>query len=215
MTKREIKEDPLVTLYAKTQKWIQQNQRYINSGLIAILAIAVVGVFMSRSKNQAESAAESQMGVVEQYYYYRQFDRAIEGLERIVDSYSGTRAAGRACFFLANSYYENGDYQNAESFYEQYVREYNHIDLFSAGSLAGIAACMENRMEWLNAAEHYEKAGMQYKDLSSAPYYLKNAARCYIKAGESEKAKTVYETILAMSPEPSLASEIEILVETL
>ncbi|NQT27953.1 tetratricopeptide repeat protein [candidate division KSB1 bacterium] len=215
MTKREIKEDPLVTAYAKTQKWIQLYQKYINIALIAVLAVVVIGVFMGRSKNQAELSAEGQMGVIEQYYYYRQFDRAIEGLERIVDSYAGTKSAGRACIFLANSYFENGDYQSAETYYNMYVDDYNHVDLFSAASLTGIAACMENRMEWLSAAQHYEQAGIQYNKLSSAPFNLKSAARCYVKAGEPEKAKLAYESVLAMSPDASFASEIEVLVETL
>lgn len=215
MTKREMKEDPLVTAYAKTQKWIRQYERYIQIGLIAVLAIIVIGIFMRRSKTQSELAAENQMGVIEQYYYYRQYDRAIEGLEQIVDSYPGTRAASRACFFLANSYFENGDYQKAETFYNMYIDDYNDVDLFSAASLAGIAACMENRMEWLNAAQHYEQAGEQYLELSSAPVYLKSAARCYVKAGEPEKARSAYKNILAMSPEASLASEIEVLAEIL
>lgn len=215
MTKREIKEDPLVTAYVKTQKWIQKYQKYLNMALIGILAVLVIGVFMGRSKKQAEVSAESQIGVIEQYYYYRQFDRAIEGLERIVDSYAGTEAAGRACFFLADSYYKSGDYENAQTYFQNYLDKYGQVDLFSASSLAGIAACMENRQEWLNAALYYERAGVEYQQLPSAPFYLKSAARCYVEAGESEKAKSIYQTILAMAPDTELSGEVEVLVQTL
>ena len=68
ITRREIKEDALVTTYFKIRKFVQKYSRYLNIGLLAILVIIVVAVFMSRSKANAEFTAAERLGIAEQSY---------------------------------------------------------------------------------------------------------------------------------------------------
>jgi TolA-binding protein len=215
LSRREIKEDPLVTFYGNVQRWFQSHGRIVNIIAISVVAIAVVSILMARSKRQAEISAEEQLGVTEQYYHFGQYERAIDDLKRIVDTFSGTRAAGKAVFFLANAYFDTQDYANAEKNYRLYVDDYGQIDMFTSSSLAGIAACLENRQDEANAAQFYEKAAKDFPDHFSAPFQLKNAARCYLQVGQIEKARELHRQIRNNYKDTSVAKEIDVLSQSI
>ena len=143
ITKREIKEDTLVTVYVRVQRFIQHHSKQFNIGIFVLLAVAIIGVFMIRSKKKAEVVAAGKLGIAEQFYYASNYPRAIDELTKIADTYSGTNAAGTAVFFVANSYFATGDYNNAEKYYKIYLKDYSNSKLFTVSSLAGIAACLD------------------------------------------------------------------------
>ena len=215
LSRREIKEDPLVTTYVRIQKFIQRHSKQLNVvGLILVAAI-VITVFMGRSKRSAESAAAGRLGIAEMYYYIQDYTRAIGELSDIVDTYSGTKSAGTAAFLTANAYYSTGDYANAERYYQSYLDDYNHNKMFSASSLAGVAACRESQGLFLEAAQLYERAGTKYADSFRSPFHLKDAGRCYVLAGEIAKGKAVYKTIIDKYADSSIKQEVEFLFESL
>jgi TolA-binding protein len=215
ITKREIKEDPLVTFYVRVQKFLQNYSKQLNIGFIALAAIIIIGVFVIRSKNRANVAASGRLGIAEQFYASMNYSRAIDEFNSIVTTYSGTKAAGRASFFLANAYFEQKDYENAENYYRLYLDDYGSNHMLYASSLAGIAACMESRNQFTEAASLYEKAAKKYSDSFQAPYYLKDAGRCYVNDGNSEEGKRVFEAIKNKYAESPIIQEINEILETL
>ena len=215
LSRREIKEDPLVTTYVRVQKFIQRHNKQLNIvGLIVVAAI-VITVFMGRSKRSAETAAAGRLGVAEMYFWVEDYTRAIGELSNIVDTYSGTKAAGTAAFLTANAHYATGDYTNAERYFQLYLDDYDHNKMFSASSLAGIAACRESQGSFLEAAQLYERAGTKYENTSRSPFHLKDAGRCYVLAGEIDKGKAVYKTIIDKYEDSSIKQEVEFLFESL
>jgi len=215
ITKREIKEDALVTAYFRAQKFIRKYSKQLNIGLIVVVIVGIVGILMIRSKKRAEWAAAGKLGIAEQFYYASDYPRAIDELTQIVNTYLGTDAAGNATFFLANVHLATKDYSNAERYYKIYLDDYSETTSFSAASLAGIAACMESQNRFAEAARLYEKAGKEYPDFFEAPFFLKDAGRCYQLAGNNQKGKEVYEYILEKYPKTSLGQEIAFLSESL
>ena len=215
ITKREIKEDPLVTFYVKVQKIINKYSKHINFGIIALAAVIVIGVFVIRSKKSANVAASGKLGIAEQYYAAMNYTRAIEEFNTIVTTYPGTEAAGRSCFFLANAYFEQQDYENSEKYYQLYLDDYGTNRLLSASSLAGIAGCRESSNQFAEAASLYEEAGNKYSDLFQAPFYLKDSGRCYLIDGKKEDGKRIFEMIKTNYPNSSIIQEIDILLESL
>ena len=215
ITRREIKEDTLVTVYFKVRKFIQKHSRYLNIGLLAIPVIVIVAVLMVRSKRNAEFNAAEQLSVAEQSYQTADYSTSIDALAQIINGYPGTRAAGEAAFYLGNVYFLTEDYNQAEKYYQLYINDYTDHDLYSVSSMAGIAACYENQGRFIDAALQYEKAANRYDDLFYVPFYLKDTARCYALAGENEKAKRVYQTVLDQYPESNLQEEIEFILQTL
>ena len=215
ITKREIKEDALVTAYFRVRKFIQKYSRHLNIGLLAVLIIVVVAVFMFRSKRNAEFTATERLGVAEQSYDASNYLTLVDELTQIVNAYPGTRAAGEASFYIGNTYFMIEDYVNAQKYYQLYMDDYSDNDLFSVSAMAGVATCYEVQNRFIEAAQLYEKAGKRYSRLFHAPFYLKDAARCYGLAGESEKAKMTYRMIIDQYPESSIKQEVEFLLESL
>ena len=69
ISKREIKEDALVTYYIRVQKFIKQYSKQLNIAFLSFLFIIVVAVLMIRSKRNADITSHAQLGIGEQLYF--------------------------------------------------------------------------------------------------------------------------------------------------
>lgn len=222
ITRREIKEDPLVTRYFQARKFIQQYAKQIQYGVIGILLVILFGIMMSKNQQRSEANAAAQLVSAEMNYFSQNYNQAIPALIQVIDSYSGTKAAGTAVYYTANSYYAGGDFENAEIYFRTYLDEYSDNPLFTESSRAGVAACLENKEQYAEAAALYEQASKDNPGSFEAPFHLKNAARCYLLSGNSEKSKTLYQLILDKylvnlddSSLSELKREVELRVEAL
>jgi len=215
ITRREIKEDPLVTKYLKIQKFYNKHSRTIKTGGMIVLAILVISIFMTRSKRNAEITAMGKLGIAENYYHAMNYSKAIDELTPIVETYSGTKSAGTAAFYAANSYYALKDYNNAKRYFQNYIDKYGQVELIAAASLAGVAACLETEDAFQEAAEDYEKAAKKYSKSFMAPFYLKDAGRCFILAGDIEKGRELYQTIQDDYSNSAVSEDVAFLLEVL
>ncbi len=215
ISKREIKEDPLVTKYFETQKFIQRHNKKIQIGLSAIIVFMVVSILMIRSKQNSEIAAINELGMAEIYYYSQQYNQAIEAFTQILESYSGTSAAATAVFLTANIYFIQEDYENAEKYFRLYTDNYHSKDIFTASSLAGLAACSETYGQYNEAAVLYENAGKKYPNSFEAPFHLKNAARCYVLAENIHKGKEIFQFILDKYEVKEIEQDVKLQLEAL
>ena len=213
--RKEIKEDALVTQYVRIRRLYDQHSRTIHIGLIVLLAAAAIGVLMLRSKRAAEVKSQEMLGLAEQAYYMNDYPRVIRDMEPILKNYPGTRAAGTAAFYTANAYFSQNNLNEAEKFFRMVVDHYRQNPLFSASSLAGLAAVEESRNQTTKAAKYYEKAGKQYSELYAAPFYLKEAARCYLAAGDRASALKLLDSILKEHPESAVSEEVQWLKESI
>jgi tetratricopeptide (TPR) repeat protein len=213
--RKEIKEDALVTQYVRIRRLYDRYSRSINIGLIVLLAFAVIGVLMARSKRGAEIKSQEMLGLAEQAYYMNDYPRVIRDMEPIIKIYPGTRAAGTAAFYTANAYFNQNNIVEAEKFYRIVVDHYRQNPLFSASSLAGLATIDESRKQTAKAAQLYEKAGNQYSELYAAPFYLKEAARCYLASGDKTSALKLLNTIQKEHPESAVSEEVQWLKESI
>jgi len=215
LTKREIKEDGLVTTYFRVQKYFKKHQKIIQYTLMGLAAVVVISVLMVRSKKNTERAVIEKMGIAEQYYYTGNTGKAVEMFKEIIETYPGAEASRNAVFLLANSYFSKQDYDQAEKYFRLFYEKYNKNDIFTASSLAGIAACMESKNEFAEAAAMYEKAGKKSEGSFEAPFHLENAARCYLLAGDKEAGKRIYQMILDRYPKSELNRQNEFILQSL
>lgn len=214
ITRKEIKEDPLVTAYVRFQKFMQLHSKKINVALIAVVLISLFLIYDARSRKRINENAESQIVMAEQIFFSKDYDRAIDALTPISQDYRSSNAAGRAVFYIASAHYEKGEYSEAKDYFQQYLDNYGAIDYFKISSQAGIAACLDNEKDYANAAKAYEKAAQMAADNFSRPFHLKNAARCYLLADQKEKARALYQSILDNYPDIEFADEITFHLES-
>jgi len=215
LTRREIKEDSLVTAYVHGQKFIQNHSKVVNFGLIGLVVVLLLVIFITRSKRQAEIRALDQLALAEQIMYSQQNQKPIEEFLQVIELYPGTQAAGKACFLLATAYYSDEDYLNAQKYFEKYLDSYENDKFFILSSIAGIANCYDNLEEYAQAAVLYEKAAKKDENEYLSPIYYRDAGRCYILANQIEKGRKMYQTILNKFPDVYFAKEVLLHLEML
>ncbi|MBI4549208.1 MAG: tetratricopeptide repeat protein [Ignavibacteriae bacterium] len=205
ITKKEIKQDGLVTAYAEATSFYYEHKKHISYVVTAlvVMIVAVVIYINNRRANNEKAAVE--LGKVYSIIDAaasdsRQFkiaidgqpERGIMGLKSIVENYGGTESGELARFYLANAYFNIGLYDEALKQYEEFSTD---NELLHASTLAGIGRCYEAKKEYSTAATYLEKAANAISNSSVTPEYLSSAARCYALAGDKEKAITLYKRI--------------------
>ncbi len=213
ITKKELKHDPVVSTYARATTFYYENKKYISYAVTALMVIAVAGFIYTNNRRASTEKAAAELGKVYQLFDGGQYSQAIEGipergimgLKAIVENYSGP-SAELARFYLANSYYYLGKYDESL----QHFKECNHGDnILQASALAGAAACYEAKGDHVAAATYYEKAVDKASKSPSAAEYLHQAAYNYGVGGEKEKAINLFKRIRKDYPNSPQAREVD------
>jgi tetratricopeptide (TPR) repeat protein len=183
-SKKEMKEDKLVTTYYKVVAFYEENKRNI-AYVVGGIAIVVLAFFLySENKKTDNEVANIEL------------DRLIEGragtpligFKKLVDQYGSTEIGETAKIYLANSYYFLGKFDEALKYYQDFS---GSNDVFKASAFAGQAACFEAKNEQGKAAELYHKAATVSKQNVLNPQYLLFAGINYIKTGKKDEAKEI------------------------
>ena len=201
ITKKTLKEDKLVTFYFNAQTWVSENSKIIIIGAAAIVIIFVVSLFYTNSKTKSESSASVELTQAVRAFQENDIQKALPLLNNIVENYGNTQSGKLARFYLANSFYKNGDYENALKNFKKFSSGFSGDDLIKSSAMAGIAACYEQQGDYVNAAEQYEKTADKFSKTFMAPAYLVKAARCYNLAQNSEKAILLLDKIIEQYPD--------------
>lgn len=200
ITKKQIKEDKLVTSYYEVKSFYQENQSKILIGLGVIALIVVAVIWYSNKNSENNTLASTELMKVMSLYESGSYQEAIDGntgsnvlgLKKIVDLYGGSENGELARIYLANAYYFMGDFDKALENYEDYS---GSNDLLIAAALAGEAACYEAKEKFEEAAENYEKAFKISEYNSQNPEYLLKAGINYIKLKKFDEAKASFDLI--------------------
>jgi len=200
ISKKQIKEDKLVTTYYTIQTFFLENQAkiLIGAGIVALIIVASI-LFMNKRNADNQSAAALLAKVIP-LYEAGSYKEAVDGepktnttgLKKIVNEYGGTENGNTAKIYLANSYVMLGNNDAAYSNYDSYS---GSNSLFKAAALAGRAGCLESKKDFEKAADLYKDAARVSKINPSNGEFLLKAGIDLIKLGKKEEAKRIFETI--------------------
>jgi tetratricopeptide (TPR) repeat protein len=214
ISKRQLKEDALVTTYVKLTSFYDANKRNISIALTALViaVFALVIYFKNRSENNEKAIAA--LGAIFETFDAGQFQTAVDGipeknipgLKSIVDNYGGSATGDLARFYLASAYAHLGRIDEA-------LKEYGDCsapgELLSVARLSGIGSCYESKGMFKEAAGSFEKAATQYPKDVNAAENLNDAARDYGQAGDREKAIELYKRIKKNYPATAFARDAD------
>jgi len=200
LTKQELKEDTLVTFYAKALKWVEDYRMMLIGGAVAMIVILLGAFFWYQSSGDAEKNASVELAKATRVYESADIQNAIPLLSNLVKNYGRTTSGKLGRFYLANAFYQNKDYDNAMANYEKLVSGLSGDEHFLAAAQGGVAACLEQKGQQAAAAAAYEKAAERYDESILAPQFLFKAGRCYALAGQKAKAKAMYESVVTKYP---------------
>jgi tetratricopeptide (TPR) repeat protein len=214
ISRKEIKEDKLVTAYFDSRKWIEENKRLVGYIVAAPLIIIALWFWWHQKTNEWNDKATTMLAKVSPYYDESKFDLAIsgnpqegtQGLQAIVDEYGSTQAGELAKLYLANSYYALKNYDKALEYYD----DISVSDMMvSSSAIAGAAACYEAKGDFSKAASAFEKAASKNMTMVQGPENLQRAAVNYAAAGKKEKAVELLQTLKKEFPTSPYAREAD------
>lgn len=201
ITKKEMKEDKLVTTAFKLQEWIQKhlNQVLMVAGGVVLLAIVVYFIFSSRAGRNQKAAALFGKATLE--FQSGNAGQAITDLHTVMEKYGGTKNASQATFYLATAYFYAKDYAKAQSIFQSYMEKYKEDPLLLASAQAGIAECYMANGDFQGAGDNFLKAVSINPDGLLVPQYLFSAGQSYLKANQKEKAKETFKKLIDQYPD--------------
>ena len=200
ITKKELKQDTLFTFIGNAETFIEKhkNRLLAYAGIIVVIAAAVYFYLNHKAENNEKAGLE--LSRVMSLYDKGAYLEAIEGkqgsnimgLKKIVAEYDGTENGETAKIYLANSYAFLGNYDEAIKYYEDYS---GSIDYFKAAALAGRAGYSASKQDYEKAADLYLEASRISGINAQNPDYLLNAGIYYLKTGNKEEAKVLFNKI--------------------
>ncbi len=200
ISKKQMKEDKLVTTYYNFNNFFTENQAKILIGA-GIVALLVVALFLYNNKKKSDNlTAANLLAKVIPLYENGSYKEAIEGkpsenivgLKKIVDDYGSTDQGNLAKIYLANSYFVTG---NLDAAFETYNDYSGSNPLFEATAFAGKAGILESKKELEKAASLFKDAAHLSKENPSNAEYLLKAGIILKKLGNQKEAELIFKNI--------------------
>jgi len=212
LTKREIKQDKLVTTWFKVNDWLRQHTREVVMIVGGVALVIGLLIFFNWMKTSDEQNAAEKLAQARAEYNKSNYTAAIPILEKLVSEYGGSQSTGMAMIYLANAYMHTKDYANAEKYYNKYLDDGDNDPILAISAAFGVAATYEERGEFAKAATLYDKAANEYDASYRAPQLLMSAARCYKQANQAEPARRALQKLIDKYPKSNLVEDAKLLL---
>jgi tetratricopeptide (TPR) repeat protein len=210
--KHELREDKVVTMYARILGVMENNRGIVYGALVGIVAVLAVVFGFSYVQSSRNDEAVEMMAQAVIRYENGEYAAAIDGdmsytgLLEIIEDYGGTRAGNLARFYAADALYRMGELDRALPLFEAFDKEANFL---GASAYAGEAAIYEARGDHARAADLYLRAAEVYQSDVTSPDYLQKVAREYAAAGNAAAAGRAYERIRDNYPTSTEAQNVD------
>jgi tetratricopeptide (TPR) repeat protein len=203
ITKRQMKEDPLVTAAFKaTAFWERHGTRILIAAGVAGL-LALLAFFMAQARSKSEEKASGELFRASLAVNQGDYGSAIPMLKELIDNEPGTQAARDAMLYLGDSYASSGKPSDAATTYRKFIdkshgnREKQRIGYFALGT------ALEDGREFLRAADAYAQSVERSTTDNQRGRAMMGQARSLLKAGQTAKAIELYRAITLL-PEAEL-----------
>jgi tetratricopeptide (TPR) repeat protein len=218
VSRREIKEDKLVTVYFEARRWLEENKRIAGYIIAAPLVVVALWFWWNQKTAEWNDKATTMMAKVAPYFDEGKYELAIngvpqegtQGLQAVVDEYGSTKAGQIAKMYLADSYYALKNYEKASEYYDDIS---SSDKVISASAIAGVAACYEAKGDLDKAASYFEKAAAKNMTMMQAPENLQRSAVNYAAVGKKEKAVELLRTLKKEFPASTYARDADRFIE--
>jgi tetratricopeptide (TPR) repeat protein len=202
LTKRQIREDPLMNTVARVRSWVTHHTRHVLIGAAAVLLVVIGTGAMRNARRAAETEAATQLSQAQYNLWGRSPEQAIQIADDIEQRWPGTRSARNALLVKGDALYQAGQLQEALTAYETFLARHKQKGVHRTAALRGKAATLEDLGRYGEAAELYEELS-RVSDAGGAMagVDLIAAARCRAQAGDVATARDLYEEVLEEHPD--------------
>jgi predicted negative regulator of RcsB-dependent stress response len=201
ISKKELKQDQLVTLYFQANTWLENNLKYVIGAALVIVVLFALGIFFSSSSKSSNQKASVELFRAVRTSESGDVQGALTLFNSLVEKYGNTKSGKMARYYLANAFYKNQDYDNALIQYQKFSKSFSGDDYIVLSALAGVASCMEQKQQFDKAAPLFENIVKKYPKSFDAALYLLKASQCYSKANNTARANALLEKIIKEYPD--------------
>jgi tetratricopeptide (TPR) repeat protein len=211
-TKRQLKEDKLISTTAKLSIFLNQRWKEIAGVIVSI--VLIVGTLllyykytMDRNERAARLLGEAMTLFAEAEFALEtdgkigstteKYEKAKTEFQEVSQKSGHGYTISKAMFYSAKCSYQLGKYDEAISLFQGVIDKYSK-SIFALYAQKGVGQSYEQ----LGSDEDLRKAIQQYDELSRYPETyvtlraLVDRGRCYEKLGEWEQAVVAYKTIV-------------------
>ena len=134
-----------LTLQDQLLTRFEKNKRQLLIGSVAVVVIGLVaGIYVWRQNQTQLDASEALSKIASTAYTGGAQAGTTEAFLKVATDYAGTDAAKRAILMAAGNYFTDGNYKDAQTQFEKFLREYRE-SAFASQALLGVAACKDAR----------------------------------------------------------------------
>jgi Tfp pilus assembly protein PilF len=195
MTKRQMKEDSLVTAAFKATEVWERYGRNILIGLGAVLLLGLLIFFVLRTRGQAEEKAKGEVFRAMVTLNQGDFTTATPMLKQIVDEAPGTNSARDAMLMLGDAYAMQRNPKEAATWYQRFLEKARGDASLERAGYAGLGTSLEDQGEFAKASDAYAEAAKRGKTVNDRGQAMLSQARSLLRAGQNPKAIEVYKAV--------------------
>ena len=196
--RHELREDTVVTFYARALGYFENNRNTVYGILGGIVLVVLLIFVYSWNKSSKNAQALTEMAYAVQKYEAGEYQASLDGdasfvgMIDIAEQYGSTASGNLARFYAADASFRVGKMEDALKYWEAYSKDANYL---GASAYAGEAAVHELNGDLKKAGDLFLRAATVFDSEITSPMYLESAARAYTAAGETSKALAALETI--------------------
>lgn len=196
ITKRQMKEDKLVTTTFKVTEYVQRHSRSFIIVLAGMVAVALIIVFLISSRSARSREAARLLGRAYLTMTMGNPELSVGDLKTVVEKYGKSSSAPLATYYLGDLHFRNGRYQQALEYFQLYLDRYHHNRFLTVASLVGVADSYMELGRYTSAGDYYLRAFQADTSGLEATKHLLRSGQAYLLAGEKEKAKVIFQQIV-------------------
>ena len=187
ITKKEIKQDPLLEIVYKGQYFITENKKLLTRITGGIIALVILILLIQNNRSNSESEANSLMASAMSHYQSGNYSLAVSDLYSLIDEYESTESGERALFYLAQVKLASGDSEEVKQYASEYINKGKSLSHRSGAHLL-LAEMNEKEGDYGSAAINYLKASETAITEIAVNRNLLSAASSLLENREFEKA---------------------------
>jgi len=194
-TKSELEDDQFVEWMAVASDYVKERGRTFITGAVAVVIIILAVNYVQASRENTRLEAAALLGEALISEQAGDAEQAVRLGEQLLKDYSGTAAAAHGTIMVANRYFNQGRYADAEKLYQSYLTEYGDIEVLVFAASRGIAASYEARQQYEKAAAQYTAYANVHAGEMATSLALMDAARCYGVLGNTQRQREVLKQV--------------------
>jgi TolA-binding protein len=196
ITKAQMKQDRFMSVTLQSGEYIQKHKNQFIIGAAAVVALILIVIFINYNNKGKNADAVEMLGKAQLAAAMQQSALAVTDYRNIIEQYGSTKVADKACYYLAELYFQQKNYDTASIYFNMFIDKYGKDKMLLASAYGAAGACAEQKQDFTKAGEMFFKGGQTAESELQSPDMFMASGRNYAAAGKLDEAKNAYQQII-------------------